>query len=89
MESPAPTKPASKALGNLRERMIALSVSVSVPFKPRRDWRRMKIERRGLTFTLPIVTEKRMTAMSKRPRRVDVKRTFFRVTIFISQFNDQ
>ncbi len=84
MESPAPTNPASKALGNLRERMIAFSVSFSVPFKPKREWRRMKIERRGLTFTLPIVTDKRMTRMSKRPRRLETMRTFFKVTIFIS-----
>jgi hypothetical protein len=82
-ESPAPTRPANRVLGNRRERMMACSVSVPPPFTPRMDWRRMVIEREGLTFTLPTVTEKRMTRIKSKQRRIETMMTLFQVRIFI------
>jgi hypothetical protein len=40
------------------------------------------MERSGGTFTLPIVIDTRMTRMSRRLRRVEMVRTFFRITSF-------
>jgi hypothetical protein len=82
-ERPAPTKPANKALGNRRERMIARSVSVPSPFEPRMDWRRMAIERMGETFTLPTVMERRRIRIKRKERRVVTMMTLLSVTIFI------
>jgi hypothetical protein len=63
--------------------MIVRSVSLPAPFSPRMDWKRIRIERSGGTFTLPIVTDMRMTRMRRRLRRMETVRTFFRVRIFI------
>jgi hypothetical protein len=68
--------------------MIACSVSVPPFFNPRRDWRRMEKDRRGVTLTLPSVMERRMTATSTRLRRVETRITFLKVTIFISPCNE-
>lgn len=82
-ERPAPTKPARMARGKRRERMIACSISVPSPFTPRMDWRRMWIEWRSGTLTLPTAMERRMIRMRRIPRRVERKITFLAVTIFI------
>jgi hypothetical protein len=82
-ESPAPTKPAKMARGNRIERMIARSVSVPPPSKFRMDWKRIWIERGNETLTLPTVMERRMIKHRRRLRRVEMRKTFFRVTIFI------
>jgi hypothetical protein len=90
-ERPAPTRPAKRALGTRRERMIVFSVSVPAPFRPRIDSRRIEMERWGFTFTLPIIMERIMTRIKMRPRRAEIRRTFFRVRIFIKESlnNDQ
>jgi hypothetical protein len=73
--------------------MIVRSVSFPVPFSPRRDSKRMRIERRGGTLALPIVMDIRMTRMRRRLRRRERVRTLFRVMIFIKSqckvFDDQ
>jgi hypothetical protein len=41
------------------------------------------MERKGGTFTLPMVTETRMTRTRRRLRRIEMVRTFLGVIIFI------
>jgi hypothetical protein len=79
------------ARGNLRERTIVRSVSVPPPFRPNMDWRRIRIERKGGTLTLPKVMETRITRMRSRPSKIEITMTFFRVMIFIKESlnNDQ
>jgi hypothetical protein len=83
MERPAPTNPARMARGSLRERMIVLSVSLPAPFRPRMDWKRIRMERKGGTFTLPMVMDTRMIRIRRRLRRIEMVRTFLKVMIFI------
>jgi hypothetical protein len=64
--------------------MMVRSVSLPPPFKPRMDWKRIRIERRGGTFALPIVMEIRMTRIKRRLRKIDTVRTFLDVIIFIN-----
>jgi hypothetical protein len=47
------------------------------------DWKRIRMERRGGTFTLPIVIDTRMTTMRIRLRRMEMAATLLRVMSFI------
>jgi hypothetical protein len=72
--------------------MMVRSVSLPAPFRPRMDWNKIRIERSGGTFTLPIVTDMRMTRMRRRLRRMERVMTLFSVMIFIglkSMSNDK
>jgi hypothetical protein len=72
---------------------MARSVSVPASFVPRMGWRRMAIERKGFTLTLPTVMERRTIRIKRRPRRVVTMMTLLSVTIFIKShcklFNGQ
>jgi len=48
------------------------------------DWKRIRIERNGGTFTLPNVMETRITRMRRRLRKMEIVKTFFGVMIFMS-----
>jgi hypothetical protein len=48
------------------------------------DWKRIRMERKGGTFTLPMVMDTRMTRIRRRLRRIEMVRTFLKVMIFIS-----
>jgi hypothetical protein len=48
------------------------------------DWKRIRIERRGGTFALPIVMDRRMTRIKRRLRKIDTVRTLLNVIIFIN-----
>jgi hypothetical protein len=63
--------------------MIVLSVSLPAPFRPRMDWKRIRMERKGGTFTLPMVMDTRMIRIRRRLRRIEMVRTFLKVMIFI------
>jgi len=73
-----------KSLGKSERKNDGPFGLVSCSFSPRRDSKRMRIERRGGTLALPIVMDIMMTRIKRTLRKMDTVRTFLKVMIFIS-----